>query len=117
MSGMDRLTGKPLSGAAHIVQSIRTILTTPIGTRVMRRDFGSEIPRLLDGPINTHTQALIRAASAGAIARWEPRVKVTRVTLTEASAPDAASGRMTVRIEARRIDLPTNPALSLAVPF
>ena len=111
MSGMDRLTAKPLSGTAHITQSIRTILTTPIGTRTMRRDFGSEVPRLLDAPINTYTVALIRAATAGAIARWEPRVKVTRVTLTDPTA----EGRATIRIEAQRIDLPTKPALSLAI--
>lgn len=117
MSGMDQLTGKPLSGVAHIAQSIRIILTTPIGTRTMRREFGSEIPRLLDGPINARTRALIQAATAGAIARWEPRVKVTRVTLTDPGAPNAASGRATIRIEARRIDLPKNPILSFAVPF
>ncbi|GDD08501.1 phage baseplate assembly protein [Escherichia coli] len=35
MLGMDRNTGKPLSGVDHICQSIVDILTTPLGTRVM----------------------------------------------------------------------------------
>ena len=36
----------------HIDQSIGDILSTPIGTRVMRPDYGSRIPRLVDRPIN-----------------------------------------------------------------
>ena len=47
LSGMDASTGQPLTGSAHLVQSIRDILTTPIGSRVMRRDYGSRLPALL----------------------------------------------------------------------
>ena len=37
-----------LEANAHLNQSIADILTTPIGTRVMRPDYGSNIPRLID---------------------------------------------------------------------
>ena len=47
MTGMDRETGKSLSGIEHLRQSIRDILTTPIGSRVMRRDYGSRLFELL----------------------------------------------------------------------
>ncbi|MCV6588938.1 MAG: hypothetical protein OIF57_07920 [Marinobacterium sp.] len=50
MQGMDSVTGKPLADMAHIRQSITNILTTPIGTRVMRRDYGSVLPDLIDRP-------------------------------------------------------------------
>jgi phage baseplate assembly protein W len=41
MQGMNRNTGRKLSGVDHLRQSIVDILTTPIGSRVMRRDYGS----------------------------------------------------------------------------
>ena len=56
MSGLNRHTGRAVEGLAHLSQSIADILTTPIGTRVMRRDYGSELPFLLDQPTNGITQ-------------------------------------------------------------
>lgn len=41
MRGMNSETGKTISGIEHLKQSIVDILTTPVGTRVMRRDYGS----------------------------------------------------------------------------
>jgi len=35
--GMNAENGHAISETAHILQSVRDILTTPIGTRVMRR--------------------------------------------------------------------------------
>lgn len=111
MSGMDRLTGKTLDGTAHIAQSIADILTTPIGTRVMRRDYGSRLFELIDAPLNAVTRHLIAAASAGAIARWEPRVKLGRV---QVGAGDAGGG-LTISIEGTRLDLPGQPPLNLSI--
>ncbi len=39
MRGMNANTGKELEGIEHLKQSIIDILTTPIGSRVMRRDY------------------------------------------------------------------------------
>lgn len=58
MNGMDATTGKPLSGDAHLAQSVADILTTPIGSRVMRRSYGSLIPSLIDAPINAAIPAM-----------------------------------------------------------
>jgi hypothetical protein len=52
MFGFDRHTGKPISGVAHLRQSIEHILTTRIGTRVMLRDYASGLQELVDDPIN-----------------------------------------------------------------
>ena len=43
-SGMHRTTGAGLSGIEHLRQSIADILTTPLGTRLQRRTYGSLLP-------------------------------------------------------------------------
>ncbi len=52
MIGMSRTTGKAISGMDHLRQRIADVLTTPIGTRVMRRDYGSRVFELIDNPTN-----------------------------------------------------------------
>lgn len=70
----------------HLNQSIADILTTPIGTRVMRPDYGSQCPRLVDRPINKAFKLDIYAACAEALAKWEPRIKATRISIDSVSA-------------------------------
>lgn len=89
MDGINALDGTRLGGIAHLKQSIRDILTTPKGTRVMRRDYGSDLPRLVDAPMNGKTILNIYAATAEALARWEPRFK-----LLQAKIVNAAPGRV-----------------------
>ena len=62
MSGMDRNTGRTLDGDAHLAQSIGDILTTPLGSRVMRRDYGSMLFELIDQPLNAANRLLVFAA-------------------------------------------------------
>jgi phage baseplate assembly protein W len=45
-------TGAAVEGWDHVVQSIQTILTTRLNSRVFRREFGSEVPALVDAPMN-----------------------------------------------------------------
>lgn len=114
MNGMSATTGKALSGAEHIAQSVGDILSTPIGTCVMMREYGSLLFELLDRPANAATMMLLRAASAGAIRRWEPRIRLTRVSF----AGDFAAGKPVVTIEGARTDL-AGPAalLALSIPL
>lgn len=114
MIGMSSTTGKSLSGSEHIAQSIGDILSTPVGTRLMRRDYGSLLFELIDQPSNASTMMLLRAAIADALRKWEPRIKLTRVSF----AGDFASGAALVSIEGNRTDLPgPNPFLSLSIPL
>jgi hypothetical protein len=46
-AGVDRITGRPLYGWPHVVQSLGVIWTTYLGERVMREDFGNPGLRLL----------------------------------------------------------------------
>lgn len=63
---------------AHIRQSIADILLTPVGSRVMRRDYGSKLFELIDRPISMALALQLSAASVMALKKWEPRVEVTR---------------------------------------
>jgi phage baseplate assembly protein W len=78
---MDMQTGRPLDELDHIRQSIVKIITTPIGSRVMRRDYGSLIPALIDAPVNDRVRLLVMAATATAVIKWEPRVRPAKVSL------------------------------------
>ncbi len=97
MNGIDALTGQSLGGTSHLLQSIRDILTTRVGTRVMRRDYGSRLPELVDNPMSEALRADLYAETAQALARWEPRFRLERVYLQEASA----EGRIVLAVEGR----------------
>lgn len=77
--GMDRNTGQPLAGLAHLSQSIRDILTTRRGTRRMRPEYGSNLPNLVDAPVNPGWKSALQAEIAAALNRWEPRLRLDRV--------------------------------------
>lgn len=94
MTGMSATTGRRLDDATHIRQSVRDILHTPIGTRVMRREYGSLLFALVDAPMDRVTVLDIIQATAGAIGRWEPRVAVQRVAVEEAQP-----GRVTINLD------------------
>lgn len=82
MYGMNRNDGSSLNGSDHLQQSINDILTTRLGSRVMRPLYGSKLPELLDKPFNEDTKIDMIAATADAINTWEPRLKITSVIIT-----------------------------------
>ncbi|MEL4069593.1 GPW/gp25 family protein [Ochrobactrum sp. GPK 3] len=83
-SGVNRVTFRPLSGFDHVRQSIEVILTTPIGSRIMRREFGSEVFDLIDRPLTDRVILAVYAAVVLAIAKWEPRFAVTGCRIDQA---------------------------------
>lgn len=114
MTGMNRATGHALDSDAHLRQSIADILCTPLGTRVMRRDYGSRLAELIDQPLNDATRTRLFGATATALQRWEPRVHVRRIQFAPGDRPGACELTLTVeRIDpgGRRV-----PA-SLAIPL
>lgn len=87
MTGMHRATGRRMRELAHLSQSIADILTTPLGTRLQRRTYGSLLPDLIDHPDNGTTRIRMYAATASALMRWEPRLRLSRVQLTSGPQP------------------------------
>lgn len=96
---MNRDTGKAIDDVDHIHQSIRDILTTPVGSRVMRRAYGSILPDLIDQPANPANRLRLMNATVMAIIKWEPRVLVNSVSLAL-----AMDGQVRIDLEATRRD-------------
>ncbi len=89
-SGMNRSTGLPLGGLGHLQQSVDDILTTPIGSRVMRPDYGSALMDLLDKPAGEATRLEAAHATAEALSKWEPRISVIRTDIAFESGKEAS---------------------------
>lgn len=108
MRGVDAATGAALSGLAHLRQSVADVLATPIGSRVMRREYGSRLPSLLDAPVSPAWAARCRAAAVEALDRWEPRLRVLGVEVRA-----AAPGRVVVSVSG--VHLPDARAVAVEV--
>ncbi|MFJ7204032.1 GPW/gp25 family protein [Streptomyces sp. NPDC098789] len=76
-----------LSGPAVVRQSIETILETEPGERVMRPTFGCGLRRHLMAPNTPATRGAISAEISEALTRWEPRIRVTEVSVTPGEEP------------------------------
>jgi len=94
-----------------IQQSIRIILGTAPGERVMRPDFGAGLKTLIFEPMNTTTAALAQYNVQTALVQWEPRIDQITVTVT----PQPADGSLSIDIR-YRVRL-TNVFYNLVYPF
>ncbi|WP_443478064.1 GPW/gp25 family protein [Novosphingobium aerophilum] len=112
LTGMST-SGKPLSGDDHLVQSITDIVTTPIGSRVMLRDYGCLLFDLIDRPANRADLLLAAMAVTLAITRWEPRIAVTQVTFEG----DLAAGQAVMNVTGNRTDVAGNVLTRLTIPL
>lgn len=77
--GMNANTGQTINDIDHIKQSIQDILITPIGSRVMRRDYGSLLFQLLDQPQNDVTTLKLFSAIYSALLQHEPRIQISAI--------------------------------------
>ena len=91
--GMNAQTGRLLTGLDHLKQSIADILHTRIGSRVMRRTYGSNLFERIDQPQNDLTRVGIIADIAEAIDKWEPRFRLTQVKLA-GTAEEQNNGKL-----------------------
>ena len=65
-----------VSGERDIEESIRVILGTKPGERVMRPEFGCRAHELLFEPRNASTETLMQQYVSDALRMWEPRITV-----------------------------------------
>lgn len=107
-TGSIRLT----DGAADLDRSIRIVLMTAPGERVMRPQFGCRIWDLLFEPVTPNLLGLIAVAVRDALAQWEPRIQV--VDVTPAPDPDDPS---LVRVSVSYLVRETNDRRNLVYPF
>lgn len=100
------------AGADDLDSSMRIVLATAPGERVMRPRFGCAIWDLLFEPVNANTMGLMAVAVREAIGQWEPRVEVLDVQIV----PDVTTdGRVHIEIDYRV--KATNDRRNLVYPF
>lgn len=99
MIGMDRRTGQALAGIAHLRQSIEDILSTPLGSRRMRPEYGSQLRRYVDLPVNEGWKSAVQAEVARALGRWEPRLQLERVKVIA-----VIGGQVSMSLRGRYLD-------------
>lgn len=92
--GINAVTGRVLTDWEHVEQSIGVILRTPKGSRVMRRDFGSNVPSYTDMPMTEQIILAIMVEAATALAEQEPRFVLRGAGVQGASA----DGKLTLAI-------------------
>lgn len=84
------------AGPDNVRESIRIILMTDPGERVMLPDFGGGLRRFLFEPNTVPTHRGIEDAITRSIARWEPRVSNPSVEVDPAPG-DAQAAIATIR--------------------
>lgn len=99
-------------GDANVEQSLRILLLTRLGERVMRPAFGSEAPRLVFAPGSERYLRLLETSIREAVRDWEPRVELDDV---RAEVDTTDESRTTVSIAYRVRS--TNSRLNLVFPF
>jgi phage baseplate assembly protein W len=110
-AGLNKNTGKTLTGLEHIRQSVADILTTPVGSRVMRREYGALVFDLIDRPLSGGLLLQVYAAAYIALRRWEPRIRVDRISGERGAKPE----QFNLEIAITRLDLPTLERATIAI--
>ena len=108
--GMNRDSGRTLADLAHIQQSVADILITPIGSRPMRRAYGSLLSELIDQPQNAALRLQIMAVCYSAILQWEPRISLTGITFET-----TYDGKMVVELTGKTVSQAADISLSIPV--
>lgn len=71
-----------------IRQAIRIILSTALGERVMRPDFGCAIHELVFAPNSAATRGMAEHHVTEALLQWEPRIEVLDVKAVASGGQD-----------------------------
>jgi hypothetical protein len=101
-----------VSGDANVEQSLRILLLTQLGERVMRSDFGTQLPRLVFSPGSTQYLRLLERTVQDAVTNWEPRVDVDQVA-AEADPTDQFKVVVSISYTVRQ----TNTSNNLVFPY
>jgi phage baseplate assembly protein W len=101
-----------LSGDSNVQQSLRILLMTRVGERVMRDNFGSKAPKLVFSPGSIQYLRLLETTIREAVRDWEPRVDLEEVR-AEAHPKEDTWVIVTINYKVRL----TNTRENLVFPF
>lgn len=79
-----------------IRQSLHIILSTRVGERVMRPDFGTDLHNLVYHNMDLTARTQLRAAIEKAILYWEPRITLNKVSF---DMSEERSGKLSILLE------------------
>ncbi len=100
------------TGTHDIEQSIRIILMTAPGERVMRPEFGCRIHELVFAPHDAATESLAAYYVQIALERWEPRIELREVEVVTDPARDGV-----LLVEIKYLVKDTHDERSIVYPF
>jgi phage baseplate assembly protein W len=101
--------GVIVEGAEDIAQCVYTILSTIKGSDPLRADFGSNVMKYIDRPLN-EARPLIIYEVISAIESWESRIAVRKCRVST-----NVSGETTILIEAEVISSAAQITLTINV--
>ena len=96
-----------------IRQAIRIIVETAPGERVMRPDFGCGIHDLVFASMDSQTMQRVRSTIEDALRRYEARIEVNEITVTESR--ELTDGRLQIEVDYRVRR--TNQVGNMVFPF
>ncbi len=105
-----------VDGDENVEQSLRILLLTLVGERVMRPDFGTQLGRLVFAPGSTQYLELLETAVRDAVRDWEPRIDLddVRAEMDATQTPDAdVRAIVSIRYRVRQ----SNTQQNLVFPF
>jgi phage baseplate assembly protein W len=101
-----------IDGEDNVAQSIQMILSTALGERQMRFDFGSALPQMIFAPITSSTLVEIEESARQALINWERRI-VVRSASAEVDPDVESKVNLTITYDIPR----TNTRGNLVFPF
>ena len=75
----DRGILKTVEGEDSVKAALKMLLSTPIGSRFMLPEYGSNLPLLLFEPCDDQTAIRAESYVGEAVERWIPRIRSARV--------------------------------------
>lgn len=114
-----RGVGAPLNGGTNgiftfkytkelVLSSLLNILTTHVGTRLMRPEFGSVFPETVFEQNDSVLKAMVEVYMRGDISKWEPRVDKLDVKTTQEGSRISINVSFTIRETGERVDYHIN---------
>jgi phage baseplate assembly protein W len=101
-----------VDGDQNVEQSLKILLLTGLGQRMMRPDFGTQAPRMVFAPGSVQYLGLLENSIREAVRDWEPRIDLEEVS-AEVNPLDETQVTVQIGYRIRQ----TNTRSNLVFPF
>lgn len=100
-------------GQDRINQSLYVILTTPLGTRLFRPDFGSNLPHLVFSTLDQTFDREAEIYTREAVEKWEPRITIEHFFIDRVNDADENVATLVLLYRVKGINTPAQFALNI----